>query len=488
MKKYIKYLGILLFMLPFCVKADVNVSVSCTNALIGETATCTVNASSSDIITAIEGNATITGGAASMIEAKAGNLDSIGSLNIADFTLLGGSSTSAKLFTVTFRGNVAGTTKLTVKITKYVKYVNDEYEDVPSSASGSGTVTITAPTTAPTTTTTTTTKPANNVTAVITPQPTTTTTANVQDETKHLELTSIAIAGYQITEEDGIYYVTVDPAQSTINVTATAPEGILITGTGEREISIGKNIVTITLNDGGGGVVNKSLIVIRPDGRDTNTLLESLTIINYDIKFEPENKTYVVSIPYDTKEVYVVAKSQNPDCIVNGDGLIKISGNETNAYIKVLYGDVASSTYVIKFKKSYKGLIPFIILSISLLGATIGIIVLTVKLKSKKQEKLNSQLAIEAQRNRLLKQSKPQIKIHGKTPFGLGPTVAEPAHFENKVVDTRPSNNPGMVPPKQEDLENIGVQPQVRVVNQQTDNIDNTQEMHDLIVNRDNQQ
>ena len=485
MKKYIKVLSILVFMLPLCVKAEVNVSVNCTSALVGETATCTVNASSSDVITSIEGTASISGSSASMIEAKTGTLESIGNLNIADFTLFSGDSNSAKLFTVTFRGNTAGNTKLTVRITKYT---NGDYETITSSASGSGTVTITAPTTAPTTTTTTTTKPASNVTAVITPQPTTTTTANVQDETKPLYFTSLNVDGYQITEEDGIYYVTVDPAQSVINVTATAPDGVLITGTGEREISIGKNIVTITLNDGGGSVVNKSLIVIRPDGRDTNTLLESLTIINYEIDFNPENKNYVVSIPYDTKEVYVIAKSQNPDCIVNGDGVIKISGNETNAYIKVLYGDVASSTYVIKFKKSYKGLIPFIILSVSLLGAIIGIIVLTVKLKSKKQEKLNAQLAIEAQRKRLLKQSKPQIKIHGKTPFGLGPTVAEPAHFENKVVDTRPSNNPGMVPPKQSDLDNTGVQPQVRVVNTNNDNIENTQEMHDLIVNRDNQQ
>lgn len=463
MKKRLLFLiSVIVFMLPLCVRADssVSVNVSCNSALVGGVATCTVSATPTAGLTAIEGTISMSGNAASYDSIQNGSFTSM-DLTASSFSLLGNASSSVSLFTVKFKGVVAGSTTLTVRVNK----ISDgNYAEVPLNVTGSGKVTITAPATQEPTTQTPQTRPSGNtVSQTFTPQTTQPTTVSIVQEVNNLYLTSLTVDGFEVKEEEGIYYCTVDETTEKVIVSATAPEGIMIAGVGERDISIGKNMVTITLNDGSGGISNRSLVIIRPDGRNTNTLLESLNVVDYKIDFNPNIFEYEITVPYDTKEVYVVATAQNQDCVVTGDGFVIIDGKDSKAYVKVLYGDLTSSTYTIKFKKSYASLIPIIALSAGVAGMGIGMLILGIKLRKKKLLLANEELAEKANKERLLRSVEPQLSLNGKDTLGVGSRVVQPTVIESKVVSSRPSLDNGMVPPKQ--LGNDGIHPQVRVVN-----------------------
>ena len=161
MKKRLLFLiSVIVFMLPLCVRADssVSVNVSCNSTLVGGVATCTVSATPTAGLTAIEGTISMSGNAASYDSIQNGSFTSM-DLTASSFSLLGNASSSVSLFTVKFKGVVAGSTTLTVRVNK----ISDgNYAEVPLNVTGSGKVTITAPATQEPTTQTPQTRPSGN--------------------------------------------------------------------------------------------------------------------------------------------------------------------------------------------------------------------------------------------------------------------------------------------------------------------------------------
>jgi hypothetical protein len=333
-----------------------------------------------------------------------------------------------------------------------------------------------------------------------------------------LYLTSLTVDEYPITRENGIYYVTTDSSREFVEINATAPEGVTIYGTGQRFLATGKNSVSIVLKDEDGNTATISLIITRPGDSPVSTLLKELGIVNYKLTFDPNTMEYTVSVPAGTEEVYIYATAENPDTVIMGDGIFKLTKGEGTAYVKVTYGNLSSTLYTIHFKKSNKALIPIILLSIGMLGGIGGIFFLINKLKQQEEKYHNLVVSNKADSQRSMKQAEPQITLNGNSSAAIGQQVVRPtavpqieqkqvpvqsiinnnvpntpikqnvnvAPTTNKVVDTKPVTTPGMVAPKVVPVNNLVANkpaPQVKVVKRVVTSVNTGAPVHQVQVN-----
>ena len=418
-------------------RGSVSVSTSNVSLYVGDTTTVTISAPNSYSII----DATTSGTSASS--------------NISSHFDLDGASGETK--SITIRGLSVGTTTIRLNCKVATFDTEEEYDDVK-------TITINVSERPTTTTKTTTTRPpvtgGTQATINTTTQPVETTTQSP------LYLDSITVGDFEVKEEDGIYYVTTDITTDSVEINATAPEGVTIQGLGKRNLNFGKNTINLTLSlpDGQGKVVQ--VIITRPDASDKNTLLKELEVINYKLDFDPQTKEYTVTVPYNIKDVYIHAVAQSADTSVKGSGKFSLGGSETNAFVTVSYGDVASTTYTIHIKKSYLGLVPILILTIGLIGTTGGLFFLSNKLKETKEEMNNKMVADRADYERSIEDQGPQLSINGESATGIGARVVKPQAVQPqniKVVEARPTTTMGIVPPTPEEVNGIN-NPQIKVV------------------------
>ena len=178
---------------------------------------------------------------------------------------------------------------------------------------------------------------------------------------------------------------------------------------------------------------------------------------------------YTVTVPYNVKDVYIYAVAQSADTSIKGDGKFTLGGSETNAFVTVSYGDIASSTYTIHIKKSYLGLLPIILLTIGLISTTGGLFFLSNKLNETKEAMNNKMLADRANFERAIEDQGPQLSINGESATGIGARVVKPQSVQPqniKVVQARPTTTVGIVPPSQEEVNGVSTMPnpQVKVV------------------------
>jgi len=491
MKKYSLFIISLLtiILIPFNANAAgaVSLSVTCKDALVGQEASCTVYATPTDGIMSAQGTVSITGGAVQYTSSSLGALQ--GQADNKRFDLYGNTFFNRiELFTLRMKGTSAGSASVTVTLTFFG---DKDGEDRNTYATATGRVNITAPQTqAPTTQ-----KPTVRPT---TQQPTTRRTASgggvgqlttipvEQPTTKAnlLYLTGITVDEFEVKEDNGIYYVTTDENREFVTINATAPEGVSVIGTGKRNLSVGKNSVSLVLRDEFGETATISLIITRPDGGNANTLLQLLEVVNYKMDFDPNTMEYTVTVPYNIKEVFLYAIPQSPDVTITGDGILVLNGSETTSYVNVSYGDLAKSTYVVHVKKSYLSLLPIILLSIGLIGGLGGSLFLYMKLKDKEKQLVNNSIAVKAEEERREKSLSPGLTINGAQTSGVGQRVVEPTavpqvaqintepevkSVQTKVINTRPTTTQGMVAPKVVPVNNLSQvasapAPQVRVV------------------------
>jgi hypothetical protein len=494
MKKYSLFIISLLtiILIPFNANAagNVTLSVNCTNALVGQEASCTVYATPTAGIMAASGTISISGSSASYTSSSLGSLQ--GEVTNTKFNLYGNTFNSKiALFTLKFNGASAGTTTVSATLNYFA---DSDGEDNNTYSPASGRITISAPQTP-------TTQPTTKTTVKPTTQTPTTrgtsqgggsgqlTTVPVEQTTQKpnlLYLTGISVDEFEVKEEGGIYYVTTDENREYVTINATAPNGVSVIGTGKRNLSVGKNSVSLVLRDEFGETATISLIITRPDGGNANTLLRMLEVVNYKLDFDPNTMEYTVTVPYNINQVYLYAVAQSPDVSITGDGVLVLNGNETTTYVNVSYGDLAKSTYTVHIKKSYLSLLPTILLSIGLIGGMGGCLYLSMKVKEKDKQLANNRIAVKAEEERREKSLEPGLTINGSQTTGVGQRVVEPTvvpqvqpaqvsvepevkTVQTKVVNTRPTTISGMVAPKVVPVNNLSQvasapAPQVKVV------------------------
>lgn len=443
--------------------AGMSVSIRCSDVTISSTTKCVVSANSgSTKISSINASYSITGGASFVSFAPGSGWNGEASGGTMDLYTDVNKSGTFTIGTFTLKGTSVGTVTFTVSnITGY----DDNFEDVPAGLARATfkvtqktttTTTTKKPTTKPTTTTkstgkTTTKKTTTNKNNSSTTGRTTTnkndksttgrtttvpggisttgrTTTDINFNTTSttaplLRLTSVTVDNFFVKYENGTYYVTVKPDTESVNVSATAAPGISIIGTGKRYLTVGKNSVELVLKSELGQTNKVQIIITRPDSNGIyDTQLVSLKVVDYPFAFNPDIKEYAITVPYTTKELYVMANSYSDDVVITGGGLVNVEKGNNTIYIKVTYGDLAATEYKITVKKSYTMIIMWA--SIGTLGVIcLGLFIYAhVNKKAAVEKAVAEKNKIIAAGNRVEASASPvaDVQFNGQNVVGVG--------------------------------------------------------------------
>lgn len=434
--------------------ASFTLSVSCKSVIVGTATECTVKGNVTGTqVTGFQANYTISGGAFKSFQRGSGweGQGDGGRIELYTDKSFNGTFT---IGVITINTSVAGTGRISFT---NIGAADNNFMEIGNIPNASGTFKVNAkPSTTKTTTTTTTrkttTKKPTSTTLKITTQ---TTTGTTQPTTqKPLTLSSVKVDDYEVTYEDGKYYTTVEAYDTEVDISATAAEGITIIGAGTRTLVTGKNVVDLILRNTYGQTTTIQVIITKPDDAGAyDTTLASLQVVNFETKYDESKKQYTVTVPFDTKEIYVIAKGKSEDVIITGDGLYDL-GNTKEVSIRVSYGDLESTEYTLVIKKSYGLIVIWIV--IAGLTAGIGGVYYYMNKKQKNQiDKTTSQANKEkAAQNRQAQAEGQSLSINGEKNAGIGkrmvaptPVMASQSNEENKTVDNLPqSTTAGNVP------------------------------------------
>ena len=251
---------------------------------------------------------------------------------------------------------------------------------------------------------------------------------------------------YQI---DGVYYATVDNLYEIVEISATTKGNATVYGVGKRTLTVGRNLVEIRvasqeLND----VLVYQLIIIRDDDSGIhNTALRNLEVVGFDIDFDSTITEYTLYVPYNMTRFYVSAQAQNEDNIVLGQGIYSLNKkNKDNiVYVSCSYGDIQTTQYAIHIKRTYKSIIPWIIVAILLL-ALIGIVVYMQmskrKLKSDMIAEKDKEVVAAKKRALVNQQVMPNMKVNGSNTTDVGRRVVMPTAVNPAAPQPAPPGQP----------------------------------------------
>lgn len=479
MKQKMLILGILilsLFVSRNVYATNMSVSVSCSDVIVDSTSKCTITGKASGgSISSVHINVSVNGGASFSSFTRGSGWEGDGSGGVIDVYTDSSKSGTFTIGTVTVKGNTVGSASIVLSSI----YAGDsEFNTIEGinnvTRSFKVTVKPTSKTTTTTKKTTTTTKKKTTASQKISStnprtEPTTASTT-IRPE---IVLETLTVDDFEVTKTDGIYYVTVDEKTESVEIKATAGPGISIVGLGNRTLSYGKNSVELLLKNQYAQTSLVQLIITRPELSEVKeTKLSNLKIPDYPFKFSSNTYEYTLTIPYNVKEIYVIANTIDEDLIVTGDGLQELKDGNNTIRVKVLYGDIASSDYIIHIKRSYNMIIMWVI--IGTLGFSLFVLVIYDYLKRQKRIKTdkNEKNKILADVNRELMEQEPKVSVNGENVLGIGrktvlPTrVVVPTPVTNQTV--LPSNNQAVQNPVNQ-MANQNVQS--RVVEQPNQNV-----------------
>ncbi len=437
----------LALILPIEVQAagSFRVSVKCNNVEVGNTTKCTLTGTASGTeISSFHGKINVSGNASfESFQAGSGWIGE-GSNGVIDLYTDTMKSNSFSIGTVTLKTTGVGSASLTVS---GIEASDSNFDNISGINNATGSFRINDHTTTTTTTKRVTTAPNNTVTE----RTTTTTTQYIAP----LRLTSLTVDDFKVTNENGIYYVTVNQDTTEVNINATAEEGITIIGLGKRTLADGKNVVELVLRNTFDQTATISLIITKPNGeKEVDTKLSELKIVNYPFTFNPETLEYKVVIPYNINEIYIMAVAKDDNVTIRNDGLQVLSKGNNTIVVTSSFGDLNETKYTITIKRSYSNLI-FMILFFTT-GGTFIIFVFLSKLKAKKIKEDAINKIAEEKRETVSQNMKVNATFNGESSVGVGKRIVIPT----KVVAAHTVNDA----PNDEILSPNTPAPQVKVI------------------------
>ena len=354
-------------------------------------------------------------------------------------------SNSFSIGTVTLKTTAVGSASLTIS---GIEASDSNFENISGINNASGSFKINEHATTTTTTKKVTTAASGNT---ITERTTTTTTQYIAP----LRLTSLTVDNFQVTNENGIYYVTVNQDTTEVNINATADDGITIIGVGKRTLADGKNVVELVLKNVFDQTATISIIITKPNGeKEIDTKLSELKIVNYPFTFNPETLEYKVTIPYNINEIYVMAVPKDENVTIRNDGLQVLSEGNNTIVVTSTFGDLNETKYTITIKRSYNNLI-FMILFFTTGGIFIVYIFFS-KLKTKKIKEEAINKIAEEKRESAAQSIKVNASFNGESSVGVGKRIVIPT----KVVAAHSMNDA----PNDNMLSSNSPAPQVKVI------------------------
>lgn len=437
----------LALILPIEVQAagSFRVSVKCNNVEVGNTTKCTLTGTASGTeISSFHGKINVSGNASfESFQAGSGWIGE-GSNGVIDLYTDTMKSNSFSIGTVTLKTTGVGSASLTVS---GIEASDSNFDNISGINNATGSFRINDHTTTTTTTKKVTTAPNNTVTE----RTTTTTTQYIAP----LRLTSLTVDDFKVTNENGIYYVTVNQDTTEVNINATAEDGITIIGLGKRTLADGKNVVELVLRNTFDQTATISLIITKPNGeKEVDTKLSELKIVNYPFTFNPETLEYKVVIPYNINEIYIMAVAKDDNVTIRNDGLQVLSKGNNTIVVTSSFGDLNETKYTITIKRSYSNLI-FMILFFTT-GGTFIIFVFFSKLKAKKIKEDAINKIAEEKRETVSQNMKVNATFNGESSVGVGKRIVIPT----KVVAAHTVNDA----PNDEILSPNTPAPQVKVI------------------------
>jgi len=146
------------------------------------------------------------------------------------------------------------------------------------------------------------------------------------------------------------YTATVDSDKVTINATPTDSTAI-VTGAGVQELKYGVNDISVKVTSKDGTSKSYLIKITRPDNRNANAYLKSLTINDEDIDFEKDILEYTYKVGSEVEELKIDAVSEQENSKVEISGNEKFLVGENIVTIKVTAEDGEEKTYTIKVIK-----------------------------------------------------------------------------------------------------------------------------------------
>lgn len=422
----------LALILPNSVQAagSFRVSVKCNNVEVGNTTKCTLTGTASGTeISSFHGKINVSGNASfESFQAGSGWIGE-GSNGVIDLYTDTMKSNSFSIGTVTLKTTAVGSGSLTIS---GIEASDSNFENISGINNATGSFKINDHITKTTTTKKITTAASNNVTEKIT----TTTTQYIAP----LRLTSLTVDNFQVTNENGIYYVTVNQDTTEVNINATAAEGITIIGLGKRTLADGKNVVELVLRNTFDQTATVSLIITKPNGeKEVDTKLSELKIVNYPFTFNPENLEYKVTIPYNINEIYVMAIPKDENVTIRNDGLQVLSKGRNTIVVTSTFGDLNETKYTITITRSYTNLI-FAILFFFTGGSFMIYSFFTIKKTKKIKEEAINKVA-EEKREVVSQNMKVKASFNGESSVGVGKRIVIPTRVvASHVVNDAPND------------------------------------------------
>lgn len=158
------------------------------------------------------------------------------------------------------------------------------------------------------------------------------------------------------------YSVTVDDKVTAITINATKKDNsATLTGTGKKTVNYGKNTYNITVTSESGTKKVYTIIVNKPDNRNKNNNLKSLSIPGYDLDFDKNNLNYNLTVNTDVSSIDIKTEVEdNKAKLVSnyGSRQVKLNYGNNKIQVKVQAENAEVKTYTINVKRLTEDEIP----------------------------------------------------------------------------------------------------------------------------------
>ncbi len=189
---------------------------------------------------------------------------------------------------------------------------------------------------------------------------------SVTIKSKENNLSALSITGQKLSPNFSpnttSYSLTVDDKVTSININATKKDNsATLTGTGKKTVNYGKNTYTITVTSESGAKKVYTIIVNKPDNRNKNNNLKSLSLTGYDLDFDKNNLNYNLTVNTDVSFIDVKTEVEdNKAKLVNnyGSRQVKLNYGNNKIQVKVQAENTEVKTYTINVKRLTEDEIP----------------------------------------------------------------------------------------------------------------------------------
>jgi len=177
-------------------------------------------------------------------------------------------------------------------------------------------------------------------------------------------LSALSVSGYSITptfnKNTNSYTLTVPNSASSVTVNATKEDSTAsVTGTGNRNLSVGSNTVNVVVTAEDGSPRTYTIAITReaapppPPSKSNDATLKSLDVGGYTLSpaFNKDTANYTITVDPSIKGLDVSAITNDPKATVSVTGNTNWDSGTNNITIKVTAEDGTVKNYIVTVKR-----------------------------------------------------------------------------------------------------------------------------------------